>query len=202
MAESYDSDLVALGWDPIALLRRWPLIVPPGSVVLDIGCGTGAVLEAFAGADRTLVGLDASTGMLAEARKRKALRSAPLYAQPADQPWPIYDGTIDVAISLAMLEFVPNLDVALDELARVLRVGGAALLTTEDVVDWDGVPRELVEQRYDLFPLWRRTREEFELCLPPALDLVRYERIRGYTVLESGFTCAYHCVEVVRNDRC
>lgn len=201
MAPSYDADLVELGWDPIALLRRWPFVVPPGSTVLDVGCGTGALLEHLAGAGRTLVGIDASPGMIARARQRKAVSEAALHVVDADAAWPIFDATIDAAFSLAMLEFVEHLDRALDELQRVLRVGGTALITSEDRIDATGVEREPFEMRYDRFGLWRRTAAEIEECVPPGLDIVRHERTPGYLVEHRGFRCAYHVVELVRNDR-
>ncbi len=201
MAPWYDSDVVELGWSPVELVRTWPLVVAPGERVVDVGCGTGALLEHLAGAGRTLWGLDVSEQMLAEARRRPALREVGLERGAADATWPLPDGSVDVVFCLAVLEFVERLDAALDEAARVLRPGGRLLFTAEDLTDSEGNPREARELRYDRFPLWRRSIEDIDLCVPPGLDVVRRERVRGYRVLELGFTCAYHVWECVRNER-
>ncbi|MCB9533319.1 MAG: class I SAM-dependent methyltransferase [Myxococcales bacterium] len=196
MAPHYDSDLVELGWDPIAVLTRWPFVVPPGAAVLDVGCATGATLEHLAGAARTLAGFDVSDEMLARARRRRPLRDAELRLGSAANPWPFPDDAFDRVVALAMLEFVPQLDFALDELARVLRPHGRAIVSVEDVCDMGGIERERHELRYDELPLWRRTRDDLELCVPPGLELVRVARLPGYTVLERGFTCAYWIAEL------
>lgn len=201
MALTYDRDLLAVGWDPLALIRRWPLVLNPGERLLDVGCGTGAVLELFVGADRELAGMDLSPEMLRLARKkRRGLREARLEAASAEGPWPFEDQSFDAVVALAMLEFVPELDEALDELWRVLRPGGTALVSVEDRVDWDGTQRPETELRYGGFPLWRRSWDDVRLCIPPGLDVVRRERAPGYTVLEEGFTTAYWIVELRRND--
>lgn len=198
MAPHYDADLKVLGWDPIRLLAEWPFIVPPLKDVLDAGCGTGALLEVLAGAGRELVGLDISPVMLDKARNRRAIKGIELYCANAGESWPVADESADVVLALAMLEFVENLDVALDELHRVLRSGGRTLFTVEDRVDWGGVERPAYEHRYGEVSLWRRTREEVELCMPPRLELVRCERVRGYEVVELGFVTAYWVIEAVK----
>jgi ubiquinone/menaquinone biosynthesis C-methylase UbiE len=200
LAPSYDQDVVAVGWDPIALLQEWPLIVPPGSMVLDVGCGTGAVLDWLAGADRQLVGMDWSSQMIQRCRRRGSLRESEFHVQSAASAWPIPDESVDVTVALAMLEFVPDLDFVFDELVRVLRPWGKALVTVEDVADWAGQPHPKHELRYGEFPLWRRSLEDIELTIPPGLDVARVERRAGYTVLEEGFTCAYWVLELRRND--
>jgi len=201
MALTYDQDLLAVGWDPLALIRRWPLVIGPGERLLDVGCGTGAVLELFVGADRELAGMDLSPEMLRLARKkRRGLREARLEAASAAGAWPFEDQSFDVIVALAMLEFVPELDETLDELWRVLRPGGTALVSVEDRVDWGGTERPGTELRYGGFPLWRRTWDDVRLCIPPGLEVVRCERVPGYTVLEEGFTTAYWIVELRRND--
>lgn len=201
MASTYDQDLLAVGWDPVALIRRWPVVIGPGERLLDVGCGTGAVLELFAGADRVLAGMDLSPEMLRIARKkRRGLREARLEAASAAGPWPFEDQSFDTIVALAMLEFVPELDETLDELWRVLRPGGMALISVEDRTDWGGVERPETELRYGGFPLWRRTWDDVRMCIPPGLDIVRSERTPGYTVLEEGFTTAYWIIELRRND--
>lgn len=199
MARHYDRDIVELGWDPIAVLRDWSFVVGPGHSVLDAGCGTGAALAYFSGANRQLAGFDVSEAMVRQASRRRALRGAELRVSSAGDRWPFENGRFDAVIALAMLEFVRDLDVALDELARVLRPGGRALISIEDVVDRSGIERERVERRYDRFDLFRRTRDELELCVPPGLELVRVEKLAGYTVIERAFTCQYLVAELVRS---
>lgn len=198
MAPRYDADLIELGWDPIALVRDWPVLVDAHAHVVDAGCGTGALLASLRGAGRTFTGFDLSPMMVAKARRRPALRGARLEVCSASERWPVEDAGADVVFALAMLEFVEHLDLALDEAARCLRPGGRALVSVETVVDWAGLPREPYELRYNEFPLWRRTSEEIELAIPPGLRVVRRERVRAYTVLERGFTCAYEVLELQR----
>lgn len=198
MAPRYDSDLVDLGWDPIALVDSWPFVVPPASSVLDAGFGTGALLEHFAGADRALSGFDLSPQMVRIARRRRAIRGADLRVAGAGEEWPFEDAAFDRVFAIAMLEFVEHLDRALDELARVLRPGGRALVTVEDRTDMGGIEREAHELRYGRFSLWRRDAEELEMSIPPSLRVVRTERRPAYTVLERAFTCAYWVAELER----
>lgn len=200
MARRYDADVVAVGWDPVALLRTWPFVVPAGAHVLDAACGTGAVLASLAGAGRTLAGFDLSPEMIAWSKRRSGLRGAELDVADLGGTWPRGDASADIVMCLAALEFVPDLDAAFDELARVLAPGGRALITVEDVLDTAGVERPEREERYGRFPLWRRTWDDIDVCLPPALDVVRHQRLAGYTVLELDFTCAYHVVELSRLD--
>ena len=76
--------------------------------------------------------------------------------------------------------------------------GSFALFTVEDRVDWGGVQREAYEHRYGEVSLWRRTREEVEASMPPGLEIVRCERVRGYEVLELGFVTSYWVVEAFK----
>lgn len=199
MARFYDRDIVELGWDPIAVLQEWPFVIGPGESLLDAGCGTGAVLAYFSGANRSLAGFDVSEAMVRQASRRRALKGAELRVASAAKPWPFEAARFDAVIALAMLEFVPELDFALDEVARVLRPGGRALISVEDLVDRGGIEREAVERRYDRFELYRRTPDELEMSVPPGMELVRVEKIAGYTVLERAFTCQYLVAELVRS---
>src|SRR5665811_1048898 len=57
---------------PLHSLIRTKYPAPPGSRILDVGCGTGAQLAGYLGDGRELFGVDLSPSMLDQARRRLA----------------------------------------------------------------------------------------------------------------------------------
>lgn len=110
-------------------LRRLPLAA--ASRVLDVGCGTGELLRRVRAnvPDAVLAGLDPVPEMLDVARDKLSGR-ADLRVGYADRlPWNA--GTFDVVVSCNMFHYISHPLAALREMARVLRPGGALVLT-----DW------------------------------------------------------------------
>lgn len=101
-----------------------------GMTVLDAGCGTGRYLQALKNRGAFAIGMDLSAAMLSRARElTNRVAQADLRALPFD------DASIDVVIcGLALGDFA-ELEVALSEIARVVRPGGCAIYS---VVHPDG----------------------------------------------------------------
>ena len=93
-----------------------------GRDVLEVGAGTGLVLQRIATFAKHAKGVDLSPGMLAKAKARGldvVLGSA------TELPFP--DETFDVTCSFKVLAHVPDIERALSEMARVTRRGGVIL---------------------------------------------------------------------------
>lgn len=98
--------------------------------LLDIGTGTGRILEVCAPRISQGVGVDASKAMLALARSRLArpglshcqVRLADMYRLP------LADGSFDVAVMQMVLHYAEDPPGALAEVARVLRPGGQLIV--------------------------------------------------------------------------
>jgi ubiquinone/menaquinone biosynthesis C-methylase UbiE len=90
--------------------------------VLEAGCGTGMILKAVRPHAREAVGLDLSPGMLRQAHARGL---PVVHASITRIPFP--DGYFDVAYSFKVLAHVEAIDLAMAELARVVRPGGHVL---------------------------------------------------------------------------
>ncbi|WP_375271849.1 ArsR/SmtB family transcription factor [Sphingomonas sp.] len=98
--------------------------------LIDIGTGTGRMIELFARAATTALGIDRSSEMLRLARAKLGeqglgnaeLRQADLYALP------LGDGGADVAILHHVLHFAQQPGAAIAEAARVLSPGGRLLI--------------------------------------------------------------------------
>ncbi len=87
--------------------------------VLEIGCGTGLVLERVVRFARSAQGIDISPGMLKKAQERG------LTVQEGDcTDLPFEDESFDTVYSFKVLAHVPDVDRALAEMLRVLRPGG------------------------------------------------------------------------------
>lgn len=87
--------------------------------VLEVGCGTGLVLQRIHGFARSARGVDLSPGMLDHAKRRGLnvmLGSATAL--------PFEDATFDVTCSFKVLAHVPDIRGALREMLRVTRPGG------------------------------------------------------------------------------
>lgn len=93
-----------------------------GKDVLEVGCGTGLILERVARFSRTARGIDLSAGMLARARARGLA-----VAQASATALPIESASIDVAYSFKVLAHIQDIRVVLREMARVVRPGGWVL---------------------------------------------------------------------------
>lgn len=96
-----------------------------GKSLLDLGCGTGLLLE-LVPMDGYL-GLDLSPGMLSRARLK--FPDAIFREADMEEPWPVVPGTVDSVVSLFgsfNYSLRPGRTVA--QLARALRPGGRFLL--------------------------------------------------------------------------
>ena len=99
-----------------------------GAVVLDAGCGEGygADLLRRAGADR-VVAIDNDRAVVAHVASTCAYVEA-LHADLSALPLPA--ASVDLIVSLQVIEHLPDVPRYLSELRRVLRPGGELVLTT------------------------------------------------------------------------
>jgi SAM-dependent methyltransferase len=104
------------------------LALAAGARVLDVGCGDGAYHPALLAADARVVGLDASGGMLREARERTAGRGGLVRAEAERLPFD--DDSCDAGMANHVLYHVVDRVGALRELRRVVRPGGRLVLVT------------------------------------------------------------------------
>ncbi len=135
LGPSYDryARLLSFGQDP--LWRRFLVSrVPAGSgdVVLDVAAGTGAVaLELVRQKGCSVVGVDQSPEMLAEARRRLVLAAEAKrvrLVEASAERLPFEAASFDGLTAAYLLRYLSDLPAGLRELARVLRPGATASL--------------------------------------------------------------------------
>lgn len=99
-------------------------LLPAEWCVADLGCGTGEVARELAPRVRRVVGVDRSPAMLDAARRSLASHDNVDLREGTLEEIPISDGSVDAALTLLVLTYVPDLARALSEAKRVLRPGG------------------------------------------------------------------------------
>lgn len=91
--------------------------------VLELGCGTGLILERVARVAKEAIGIDFSEGMAVRAQKRGLdVRIGSV----CDLPFP--DDRFELTYSFKVLAHVPNIETALREASRVTKPGGHLVL--------------------------------------------------------------------------
>ncbi len=152
-----------------------------GKDVLEVGAGTGLIMEGLKDAPKTLTGIDISKGMLEKARERGFN-----VVQGSATELPFEDESFDLAYSFKVLAHIPDIKKALSEMSRVLRPGGYLVAefynsySIRNLVKKLGGPGSVSENRTeaDVFCRWD-TPSEIISYLP---SNVRFEGWRGVRV--------------------
>ena len=146
----------------------------PLGTLIDIGTGTGRMLELFGGRAQAALGIDRSSEMLRLARAKLAgaanteLRQADLYALP------MADGAADVAILHHVLHFAQQPGAAIAEAARVLGAGGRLL-----IADFAPHDREELREREGHVRLGFADEQVAAWCEAAGLMTARVETLGG-----------------------
>jgi ubiquinone/menaquinone biosynthesis C-methylase UbiE len=154
-----------------------------GKRVLEAGCGTGLVLQRLAHVAAEAHGFDLSAGMVAKARARGL--SVSLGSVTAI---PFRSNSFDFVCSFKVLAHVPDIELALRELARVTRPGGTLVL--EFYNPWSlrylakrlAGPQQISEGRTeaDVYTRWDAP-VTIPKRLPANLELIEYRGVRVAT---------------------
>jgi ubiquinone/menaquinone biosynthesis C-methylase UbiE len=163
--------------------------VPPGSKVLDVGCGAGQVVGELNRRGYEAWGVDISDAMVAYAHEHyqaNRFRTADI------EQLPFADNTFDGILCLGVLEYLSRDEAALREMWRVLKPGGRAVITTPSAT----CPFYHMDQFYQkvrvlVRPLARFVRYRLlTRPIPTARDLPivvhrRYHRLRWVKLMRS-----------------
>ncbi len=148
------------------------LAVPGGGDWLDVGCGTGTLVQAIlaSGSPRTIKGIDLSDGFIAHARARipdarVSFDVGSAEALPADT------AAYDAVISGLMLNFVPKPELAAREMMRVAKPGAVVGIYVWDYAGKMEFMRYFWDSAAALDPQAASIQEgsRFPLCKPEPL---------------------------------
>jgi ubiquinone/menaquinone biosynthesis C-methylase UbiE len=121
-------------------------LLPSDYIVADLGCGTGPLTADLAGYVKQVIAVDNSAAMLKAAHKRLEafdnveLRRGDLEALPID------DGSCDAAMMVLVLTYVATPQTAIQEMARILKPGGKAIVLDLLPHDREDFRRQMEQQ--------------------------------------------------------
>ena len=111
------------------VLRTLDRLIKPGSVVADIGCGPAQLAAPVAAMGHEYIGIDPNAEMYSLTAEK--LRSNPKvrFFMGSAENIPLSDASVDAVTCIGVVEYLPDRVRALQEIFRILRTQGIALLT-------------------------------------------------------------------------
>ena len=163
--------------------------------ILEVGCGTGLILNKVAPVARSATGVDLSSGMLQSALKRGLN-----VVQANATELPFADASFDTVYSFKVLSHIEDIQKALNECARVTRPGGRLFLEFYNRRSLRYVIKRITKpqaisatvRESSVFTRWY-SQAELESLLPPTLNLQGIAGVRVVTPV-----AAVHRVPIVR----
>jgi ubiquinone/menaquinone biosynthesis C-methylase UbiE len=129
-APTYDGLLPSVFYQAIHQRLLSYVQLPEQPNVLDLGCGTGRLLDRLATQFPTLqgTGLDLSPQMLQQARRRNRYHPRLIYLQGNAECLPFAEGQFDAVFNTISFLHYPQPEVVFAQVSRVLRAGGCFYL--------------------------------------------------------------------------
>lgn len=151
--------------------------------VLEVGCGTGLLLERVESLANEARGIDISPGMLEQAKQRGLD-----VVQGCATELPFDDESFDVVFSFKVLAHIEEIEQALAECSRVVRPGGQLFLefynphSLRYFAKWVGGPKKISKSTREsaVYTRWDRPRQVAEY-LPAGVELEGWAGVRIFT---------------------
>jgi ubiquinone/menaquinone biosynthesis C-methylase UbiE len=140
-AQSYERDWRSPFHAPVvaAVAQVALTALPDPAAVLDVGCGTGALLRILAGrlpAGVELAGVDPAPAMLEVGRAALAGHPRVWLARAVAERLPFRDAAFDLVVATVSFAHWADQPAGLAEIARVLRPGGRLVLADLVATGW------------------------------------------------------------------
>lgn len=151
-------------------------LLDPALVLVDLGCGTGELLQLLAPRVRHVVGVDRSQEMLQAASARVATHKNAQLVRADLAAIPLPSCVCDAATMILVLSYLPQPKAAIGELSRVLRPRGRAVVLTLLQHDRDDYRHKMGQTWLGFGPEQMKTmlseaRLDIDICEPLAPDL-------------------------------
>ena len=152
---------------------------------VDIGCGTGPLIDELVRHGIDAIGIDSSPGALEAARQRTP--GATFHLGSVTR-LPLADGSVDAATLIEVVEHLDDttLDAAINEAHRVLKSAGLLLITTPNREDLAGSMRQCPECGTE-FHIYQHVRRWTATSLRDYLQTRGFRaEVRGIRFVEAG----------------
>ena len=127
ISSEYDNDRIP---EPIRCYPLlWKKISKDAKSIVDLGCGTGSMLQLIAentSDDVKLVGVDLSEGMINEASKKANDRMSFMVGDVENLPFE--DNSFDAVLCMHSFHHYPNPEQAISEMFRICAAGGSVYI--------------------------------------------------------------------------
>ncbi|MFH1328020.1 MAG: class I SAM-dependent methyltransferase [Candidatus Bathyarchaeota archaeon] len=121
-----------------------------GKTILDLGCGDGWISQAIHEKQRfDVLSVDLSKQALEKCKRRDWQSNLTLTQSSADF-LPFKNDLFDTIICLETVMYVPHLELAIDEISRVLKKGGFLLISVPNYLT-HGIVYDLIQSRFMKF---------------------------------------------------
>lgn len=153
MASYYAGERGQSPWFQAQLKIVLAMLNSEKGLLLDIGCAAGAEFEPLLARGFQIVGIDYAPEMLRLAQQRYGASQALCLCRADAESLPFPDASFDHVVCLGVFEYLSTYDRGLEEIHRVLRPGGVAILSLPTRISLDRVSYNFIH--LTAVPAWR-----------------------------------------------
>ena len=127
--------------------------------ILDAGCGKGRLTCELAKRGAEIVGVDIAYELISSAKQQN--KNLPFLTASVSQ-LPFVDGCFDGVLCVEVIEHVPDTEMAIYELARVLKPGGKLIVIDKNILSLNSrylIPSALLKKWKELNNRWMYPRD-------------------------------------------